>query len=1739
MGGFLSPHSPCSIGTFASRASSPVSQAESFGDFTEGEVEFLHKQATDGATAVPIAQEGEQDQAVEDLQRSTPQADAGGYGGGARCYGGGAGGFGGDGYGGYGDGHSEPAAEEIPEQAVEYPPDAARFFATMTDPPVEAAEEMAVEDLSDPMALAETALRELEIVTQCYLEIRSTPNAEDNVQKRAMEEGPRLVLEGLLSIVLETEEDEEVAKGRAAAHALILERWGAADVNWRNNVDTLVRSPDRRYNILTLLLEIQNTWPLTGAQEWKEEGEAQLLEIGDLRHRRRQWLGMMINSGSMKEGADADFARMVWNRCRTIENAVVHGKRKLLPFLNATLSVSKVCVISDIIPAFEKDIIDRKARLSDVLAFAASMSVGPDSPIKLPAAQQAIFLRKDGGSLVYSGGESEAGETRAKTVVMYEPAVKLSQGQRKRLRYQRRAAAKPSPSAQARKDDLLFLDAEARKAGWRSKKEKLLAGDTATAVPATPLAAPEAAQEARKADQRQAGDAAATPTKQMVEATQVSPRRQGAAETAQTEEQEATAFYGPEAEVMSIARSVVYLLMDKAIARGEKNIQELVQAGITRLEASSPQATRGRGQWRLDVGTQAGTQKVERTLVRQAMEVREAPRKPRKPKKPPTPPPSPSPEPSSPDPDSDDYDEEDIGECPSCGQRGPKGNYCGNCEDSGMIFCSSAQATSAGKEAPRKPRKPKKPPTPPPSPSPEPSSPEPDSEDYDEDDIGECPGCGQRGPKGNYCGNCEDSGMIFCSTVWAATMGTLDWWEDALEEVMEDMFLEATEVPVRESMGPRQAALTRGGKGTDVAGEKTETAKRPISKTGKRKGKSSAPPKDTQNDPDTEDTPTEEELKTMSRARLQIQSDTWIEKEEYTKEILEMFIGVKDGDLEWRPDFVRSTSQARSARVYVEVPVCDFNFRVIQLMLSEAGARWKVTLARLRGSALQHGGILASPGEGSLEVADPVVWRESTKERKEELLREAFAAVESHCKWAWHLDHKAVDVDGRIALFFLKGRIDLRAAMAAAPLAIDLSLDALAAQRAQLVRGDSKLLRFCFMKSIQWQPTAMKRELDAWLDSGPSAVDFKGASVVEITIMPPDEKFGPRNHQALVKLECTEKQQLLIYLSSKKIPLCGAWPLVVFQTYGPMDMFGGRRSQRLMQENPEYIVHGKSNDTRLSELGVHTFVQEVEDGVGPAGLTASEQLQASASKPGGSAKGKAGKSSPWGGMMTPTDGNPANAAAAETKVMEKADIKAQIRALQEKLKENDRPEMERVAEDDEDDEEDEVEEEEEPEAKGEEEGEEEEEDEEEQEESAEEEVSEESEEEDEESEEDGKATASGNGEYEEDEEEEEEEEEEGEEEEEVEEEEGEEEYEEEETGEEEKEEVEERLTVKEWQARAAETKAKAEAAEVEAAAAEAQAEAEEEAAKKSEAAEALRARKAARKARKAETAQAIQEAEETKRREQMKANARQTAAEGQAAAVAAASAVARKGGRTPLALKAAKLAMQQVRNAQEAKAIKKAKKKLTQALASVETADEAAAPSAEDVEKMVEARVAIKMAELLDQRGGAPAPGRAKSPRAKSPKVLDPHWKRVVPHQEYRGHSLFERTKPISVRLYNANPKAKQIFVECRYGINVGGKRPDIRGVMDDDVDGSNAATPPPSNKKQSRLSFAAKADNGPVAPAGTKRKLDQSLNTEKPDRKATTTVKKPKAKAAPAPTTTTKAPQTAAEKVKAAMRRF
>ena len=290
-GGFLSPRSAAD--TFETRASSPSSlSGVSFGNFEEGEVEAIYDSGSTSPVAdVPIALTGEQVLAVENLQDLAPQTTAATAEAGreesAVEYPSDAAAF------------PEAAAANVPiarmgeqvlavenlqdpapqateatpeverKSAVEYPPDAAAFFATLTDPPADV--DRPVEDLADPVEdledISEMALVELEVLTRGYLENRSMPGAEDTIQKRAMEEGPRLVLEGLLKVVLDTEEDKEAAVTRAAAHAFVLDRWNAAEQCWRDNVDRLVRASGRRYNVLTLLLEIQNTWPHVGARE--------------------------------------------------------------------------------------------------------------------------------------------------------------------------------------------------------------------------------------------------------------------------------------------------------------------------------------------------------------------------------------------------------------------------------------------------------------------------------------------------------------------------------------------------------------------------------------------------------------------------------------------------------------------------------------------------------------------------------------------------------------------------------------------------------------------------------------------------------------------------------------------------------------------------------------------------------------------------------------------------------------------------------------------------------------------------------------------------------------------------------------------------------------------------------------------------------------------------------------------------------------------------------------------------------------------------------------------------------------------------------------------------------------------------------------------------------------------------------------------------------------------------------
>jgi hypothetical protein len=106
-----------------------------------------------------------------------------------------------------------------------------------------------------------------------------------------------------------------------------------------------------------------------------------------------------------------------------------------------------------------------------------------------------------------------------------------------------------------------------------------------------------------------------------------------------------------------------------------------------------------------------------------------------------------------------------------------------------------------------------------------------------------------------------------------------------------------------------------------------------------------------------------------------------------------------------------------------------------------------------------------------------------------------------------------------------------------------------------------------------------------------------------------------------------------------------------------------------------------------------------------------------------------------------------------------------------------------------------------------------------------------------------------------------------------------------------------------------------------------------------------------------------------------------------------------------------------------------------------------------------------------------------------------------------------------------------------------------MRGILDEDIEGASteAATPPPSNKKQTRLPFAAKSDAGPAAPAGTKRKLDPALSKSKTTggdaAKKAKASKKTAAKADPTVTTPMDATAgkvlTAAEKVRRAMARY
>lgn len=91
------------------------------------------------------------------------------------------------------------------------------------------------------------------------------------------------------------------------------------------------------------------------------------------------------------------------------------------------------------------------------------------------------------------------------------------------------------------------------------------------------------------------------------------------------------------------------------------------------------------------------------------------------------------------DPPSDDNDDnvtddEEDGQCPECGYFGTLGNYCTNCEDSGMIYDDIDPETG-----------------------PIPVQEDVEVEEEEEDEVGQCAGCGNYGPLGQKCDDCEGS----------------------------------------------------------------------------------------------------------------------------------------------------------------------------------------------------------------------------------------------------------------------------------------------------------------------------------------------------------------------------------------------------------------------------------------------------------------------------------------------------------------------------------------------------------------------------------------------------------------------------------------------------------------------------------------------------------------------------------------------------------------------------------------------------------------------------------------------------------------------------------------------------------------------------------------------------------------------------------------------------------------------
>ena len=222
-------------------------------------------------------------------------------------------------------------------------------------------------------------------------------------------------------------------------------------------------------------------------------------------------------------------------------------------------------------------------------------------------------------------------------------------------------------------------------------------------------------------------------------------------------------------------------------------------------------------------------------------------------------------------------------------------------------------------------------------------------------------------------------------------------------------------------------------------------------------------------------------------------------------------------------------------------------------------------------------------------------------------MQELRIRVNETCSLAWVLSCSDVEATtGCTHIYFMEGGAALALARATCP---DIELDAREiARQTNMARGDYKLMRFCFTKRASFDLGAVISEINVFFGMRP---EFSGAQAClsETEISYSGESH---THVALVSLQMTELQQLMLYTFNMKVSVGSFHPVI---TFANECRFGGTRYKRFKDSRPD-LMEQLDGYTRLNDDGVACFTAEINDDVPPEGLSPYEQslLTSSANK---------------------------------------------------------------------------------------------------------------------------------------------------------------------------------------------------------------------------------------------------------------------------------------------------------------------------------------------------------------------------------------------------------------------------------------------------------------------------------------------------------------------------------------------